>query len=51
MRKPMKKLISWCAAALLLSTASLSVSADSKKTDPVNKADFFTTNGAHLSLH
>ena len=45
----MKNLISWCAAVFLLSTVSVSFAAE-KENNVVNKADFFTTNGAHLSL-
>lgn len=46
----MKKLIHWCAAAWLLSAASLGLAANDTKTTAVDKANFFTTNGPHLSL-
>ena len=44
----MKKFISLCTAALLLSMASMTYAAD--KVDKVNKADFFTTKGTQLSI-
>lgn len=46
----MKKLISACAAALLLVTANFSFAADAKKTDVPDKSEFITTNGNHFSL-
>lgn len=46
----MKKILSLCTAAVLLSAASFGFAADSKKAEAPNKADFITTNGTHFSL-